>query len=97
MAALQDPAQLDMLFRHAEYRSMLNRIAKLEQDVTDLKKDMEELKIAVNVIRSNYATKADLEELRTELQKALHAQTWRLIGFASLLVAVVYYIARNVH
>lgn len=93
MPTPQDPAQLDMLFRHAEYQSMLNRIVKLEQDVTELKKDMEELKIAMNVIRSNYATKADV----AEIHKALHAQTWRLIGFASLLVAVVYYIARNVH
>lgn len=97
MPTPQDPAQLDMLFRHAEYQSMLNRIVKLEQDVTELKKDMEDLKTAVNVIRSNYVTRADLEELRTELHKTLMALTWRFIGFNSLLVAVVYYIARNVH
>ncbi|MBB3122090.1 hypothetical protein [Pseudoduganella violacea] len=97
MPTPQDPVQLDMLFRHAEYQSMLNRIVKLEQDVTELKKDMEELKSAVNEIRSNYATKADLEELRAELYKTLMMLTWRFIGFNSLLVAVVYYVARNVH
>jgi tetrahydromethanopterin S-methyltransferase subunit B len=44
-----------------------------------------------------FATKEDLKELKAELEKNLHGMTWKLIGSASLLVAIVYYIAKTVH
>jgi len=44
-----------------------------------------------------FATKEDLKELKAELEKNLHGMTWKLIGSASLLVAIVYFIAKTVH
>ena len=44
-----------------------------------------------------FATKEDLKELKAELEKDLHGMTWKLIGSASLLVAIVYFIAKTVH
>jgi tetrahydromethanopterin S-methyltransferase subunit B len=44
-----------------------------------------------------FATKEDLKELKAELEKNLHGMTWKPIGSASLLVAIVYFIAKTVH
>ena len=57
------------------------RIAASEKDVSALKTD-------VAIIRSNYATKEDL-------QRELHAATWRIIGAMALLTAAVFFLARN--
>jgi len=50
---------------------------------------------------SYYGTKAEVESVRSELYKALEAQTWRLLvwltAVCSGLTGAVYYIARNVH
>jgi hypothetical protein len=44
-----------------------------------------------------FATKEDLKELKADLYKNLHGMTCKLIGSASSLVAIVYYIAKTVH
>lgn len=44
-----------------------------------------------------FATKQDLKELKADIYKNLHGMTWKLIGSASSLVAIVYYIAKTVH
>ncbi len=44
-----------------------------------------------------FATKEDIKELKADLYKNLHGMTWKLIGSASTLVAIVYYIAKTVH
>ncbi|MES2298508.1 MAG: hypothetical protein V4582_15795 [Pseudomonadota bacterium] len=78
-----------------------SRISTLEHDIGSIKADLA-------VIRSNYVTKAELEtavqslridvqNVRTELQKEFNALTWKMYGFGSALVALVYFIARNVH
>lgn len=65
-------------------------VAVVQNDVAGLKEQM-----------AFYATKADVESVRSELYKALEAQTWRLLvwmtAVSSGLVGAVYYIARNVH
>jgi predicted DCC family thiol-disulfide oxidoreductase YuxK len=65
-------------------------VAVVQNDVAGLKERM-----------VFYATKADVESVRSELYKALEAQTWRLLvwmtAVSSGLVGAVYYIARNVH
>lgn len=61
----------------------------MEPRITALEKDMATVKTDVAVIRSNYVTKEDLH-------KELHAMTWKIFGFAGLLTAAVYFIAKHV-
>ena len=44
-----------------------------------------------------FATKEDLKELKADIYKNLHGMTWKLLGGASSLVAIVYFIAKTVH
>ena len=67
-------------------------VGNLKSQVTSLADEMLVVKNAVLVIKTelpNFATKADL-------YKALHEQTWRMVGSCALLVAVTFWIARNV-
>jgi ERCC4-related helicase len=95
----------------------------MNSDARSFEDDLSALKADVAVIRSNYVTKSDLQEvrielkeeigelrqeigelrlevlteiaaLRTELHKAMNAQTWRLVGFASALVVASHFAAR---
>lgn len=65
-------------------------LTTLQIDVSALKMDVATLKTDVAVIKSNYVTREDLE-------KAINKLTWKMYGFGTALVAVVYFIARNVH
>jgi hypothetical protein len=67
-----------------------HRITKLEQQFDVLIARLTAVEQDVAVIRTNYVTRADLEQ-------ALHALTWKLFGAMTILVAAVYWIARNVH
>ncbi|MRW88447.1 hypothetical protein GJ699_00415 [Duganella sp. FT80W] len=55
----------------------------------------------VNWVKETYATKAQVESIRSELYRALEKQTWRLFAgssaVCSALVYATYYIARYVH
>jgi len=62
-----------------------------------LERDMAQVKADLAVILSNYATKQDIADLRVEFQKEINVLTWKMYGFGTALVAVVYFIARNVH
>lgn len=70
---------------------MEERLRNLERDVA--------------VIKSNYATKEDLQALGRTFEKSLSEQTWKIIGWgtgvmatvSTALVAAAFYIARNVH
>lgn len=93
-----EPTPLDFQARRANDRAMLSRLINLE-------KEMVAVRTTVEVIRSNYVTKEDLVRaegaLRVELHRELDKQTWRFVGFmtvvCSALTAAVYFIARNVH
>jgi hypothetical protein len=61
----------------------------MEARLTALEKDVAAIQTDVAVIRSNYATKEDL-------QKELHGTTWKIIGAVALLCGVVFWTARNV-
>lgn len=69
----------------------------IESRLVTLENDMSKVKTDLAVILSNYATKQDIAELRVEFQKEMNALTWKMYGFGTLLVAAVYFIARNVH
>jgi hypothetical protein len=68
-----------------------------ESRLEALERDMVQVKANLAVILSNYATKQDIADLRAEFQKEINALTWKMYGFATVLVAAVYFIARNVH
>lgn len=71
---------------------METRVKNLETAVTDVRERLARIESRVE----QTATKDDVERVRTELHKSVGAQTWRLIGAAATLVAVVYFIAKNV-
>lgn len=106
----------------------------IETRVSAVEADLSSVKAELAVIRSNYATKADWEELRTglksdmhdlrtelksemhdlrlelkaeihglrvdvqairvEFQKELHAQTWKMYGFAVFLLGALHLLNR---
>lgn len=61
----------------------------MEARISALEKDVAAIKTDVAVIRSNYATKEDL-------QKELHATTWKIVGTVALLCGAVFWMARNI-
>ena len=67
-----------------------DRLARIETrlDTFSTKEDLKEVKAEL---------KSDIKELKADLYKNLHGMTWKLIGSASSLVAIVYYIAKTVH
>lgn len=69
----------------------------LQRAVTSLQVDVAGMKGTM----TQYATEAEVERVRSELYKAMEAQTWRLFiwitAVCSGLTAAVYYIAHNVH
>lgn len=76
------PKTDDMGGEPPDNSDMLARLAKLEAAVPNL------------------ATREDLAKLETAVHKAINEQTWKLIGWTTglgaALVAVAFYIARNV-
>ena len=62
------------------------RISDLEAFAVDARDRLARIETCLDTI----ATKADLH-------RELHGMTWRLLGGASALVGIVYWIARTVH
>jgi chromosome segregation ATPase len=91
--------------------SVRDGVATLQKTVQTLQQTAEKQQEAISVLQADvaaikvgqaqYATKAEVEMVRSDLYKALEAQTWRIITLFTVvcsgLTAGVYYIARNVH
>ena len=86
---------------HAEFRRL-----QASNDV--IRVDLAKSQVAIDSFAERYATKADLDMVKTavsdakiEFYKAMQAQTWKLISWmtvvCSALTTAVYFIARNVH
>lgn len=82
----------------------------LDDRITSLEAGMSSVRIDLAVVRSNYATKEDVDTARIDLavirsnyvpreefQKAINALTWKMYGFGTLLVTAVFLIAKNVN
>jgi predicted nucleic acid-binding Zn-ribbon protein len=54
---------------------------ELRADITGLRIDIEKLR-------------TEMQEMRAEFHKALHAQTWKMYGFGVVLVAAVHFVTR---
>jgi hypothetical protein len=54
-----------------------------------------ELRAELSGVRlDNEKFRVEMQALRADLHKALHAQTWRIYGFAVVLVTVVHFVTR---
>jgi hypothetical protein len=75
---------------------MQERLARFEKFEIDTRDRLARIETRLDI----FATKSDLNALKTdlykELHKELHGMTWKLLGGASALVTAVYFIAKNV-
>ena len=67
-------------------RKMLQRIEKLAQ-----------AHLETRVRFASIETKLDMFATKADLQEALHALTWKVLGSCALLVTAVYFVAKFVH
>ncbi|HDL6510091.1 TPA: hypothetical protein PXS19_002475 [Yersinia enterocolitica] len=49
------------------------------RSLKEFEKEMDYIKTDIETIRSNYATKEDIQSVKDELHKALSMQTWKII------------------
>lgn len=65
------------------------------------KEDLASVKADLANLQANCATRADVLLVKSELYIAMNAQTWKFVswttGLMGMLVAAVYFVARNVH
>jgi hypothetical protein len=83
---LPPPPPVDNVRAHSDDARMEARVSALEQANLDTRDRLTRIETRMDSL----ATKEDLH-------KETHSQTWRIIGVAALLVAVVYYFAKYVH
>jgi hypothetical protein len=82
-----DGTCLEIISRqHFEASKMETRISDLEVFAVDARDRLARIETRLDT----FATKADLH-------RELHGMTWRLLGGASALVGIVYWIARTGH
>ena len=77
---------------HANKDDIAKIAAKVatKDDLAAVAAELGTVKLDVAVIRATYATKEDL-------LKAINTLTWKMYGFGTLLAAVAFFIAKNVH
>lgn len=62
--------------------------SSLERRVAKLEKGMSVIETDIAVIKSNYATKADIAELKSELTNAIIVQTRWMMGFMATTAGI---------
>ena len=67
---------------------METRVPALESFATETRDRLARMETRMDIFFDTYATKADLH-------KELHAMTWRLLGGASAVVGIVYWLVRQ--
>ena len=79
---------------------MQARIAKLESLAEKTSERLGAIEKDVSIIKSNYATREDLQAAKADLHKAMNDQTWKIItwmtGISTALVAATFFLARFV-
>jgi hypothetical protein len=65
---------------------------ELKADVAVVKADLQTVRIELK--EDHVQIRIEMADLRGELHKAINAQTWKLIGFASALVLASHFAAR---
>ena len=75
-----------------DYKTGMNRmetrVSALENFATETRDRLVRMETRMGIFFDTYATKADLH-------KELHAMTWKLLGGASALVGIVYWVVRQ--
>ncbi|MDT8895666.1 hypothetical protein RSO41_13495 [Halomonas sp. I1] len=69
-------------------------MSDLQHRVEQLETDMRSVREDVAVMKSNYATKSDISELRAELHSSLRQQTMWSIGTIIAMAGLVFAIMR---
>lgn len=73
---------------------MERRIEKLEQAIPEIQIRLVKLDSRMDNIERQMVTKADLQEMSANLQKALNDQTWKFIGLAGVLAGLSFTAAK---
>ncbi len=58
------------------------------RSLKEFEKEMDYIKTDIETIRSNYATKEDIQSVKLELHKALSALTWKIILALVITVSI---------
>ena len=86
-------ADIDNRSNEGEYQRMENRLTAVEHALAAVQAD-------VAVIRSNYATKEDVSQVRVDLLREMNSQTWRVVTWVTaamgLYSGLIYLIVRQV-
>jgi len=78
---------------------MDSRVEELEQIAEKTVDRLTSLEKDVAIIKSNYATTADISKLGVAMHSDINVQTWKLVtfvcGFGTALVAATYFLAKH--
>lgn len=59
------------------------------RSLKEFEKEMDYIKTDIETIRSNYATKEDIQSVKDELHKTLSMQTWKIILVLVITISTV--------
>lgn len=70
------------------------RINNLEMDIKSIRETISTTAQDIAIIKSNYVTKADLSDVKTDLSDAVHTQTKWLCGILIAAITIIFAIQR---
>jgi hypothetical protein len=76
---------------------LVHRIAMHEQERAEDLKLVSDIRSRLTSIETDLAWMREHCVSRDDLERAINKLIWKMYGFGSALVALVYFIARNVH